>query len=149
MLQLTTSSLLPPVPEITLLLFVWEDAHDNEARYVYGPKGSISFGGQPSPQKLNIIFNCLSKLSDGTDRFELYKFATSRLDKITHYTAAGPHGPSHRPPHESSIAKAPSLHFSLDMEKSDSFYIDVLVKDRLFTDRIFSCDPQVENGTKT
>jgi len=148
MLQLTTSSLLPPVPEITLLLFVWEDAHDKEARYVYGPRGAISFGGQPSPQKLNIIFTCLSKLPDGTDRFELHQFATSRLDKIRNYTVAGPHGPSH-PAHASSISQAPSLHFSLDMMASDSFYIDVLVKDRMFPNRIFSCDPQVENGTKT
>jgi hypothetical protein len=147
MLQLSTSQFLTAVPEITLKLFVWADPHDGEARYVFGPKGRISFGRQPTPQKLHIDFTCLTKLPDSGDRFILHEFATSRLDKIKSYNFGG-HTQS-KPPHESSITSAPGLLFDLDMPVDDMFYIDVLVKDLKYPHRIFSCDPQVENGTKT
>jgi hypothetical protein len=146
MLQLSTNRFMAPTQEITIMLFVWEDPHDREARYVYGPKGRINFGNAPKPQKLNIEFRCLAKKTDGSDRFILHKFATSRLDKILNYA---PYGSGTREPEISTLPAAKSLHFNLDMESDDSFYIDILVEDRNYADRIFSCDPQVENGTKT
>lgn len=158
MLKINSTSMIAGVQEITIKLFVWADPHDGEIRYVYGPKGNINFGNQPNRQKLNIDFVCLTKLlppDDKQDRFELAVLTTSRLDKINalnHNQSMGAHDIV-----DSSLPKGiTKLVFDLKMDNDDMFYIDILVRDlgksvgvNPPTYRLFSCDPQVENGTKT
>lgn len=136
---------------ITLRLFVWIE--DNEVHYIYGPSGPVKFSSLSSTRNLKIIL-----LPDDTtvdqNRFHISHFTTTKLSKIKSISKKHSDGTnnSHADIVESAIAgKAKEINFELDMKTGDSIYLNVLLRDTLTLNgkRLISCDPQVENGTKT
>ena len=141
-----------PGPEtITLRLFVWIE--DNEVHYVYGPSGPVKFSSESTSRLLKIIL-VPDSTTVGADRFHISHFTTTKLSKIKAIKKkdAGGTDIPHNDKEDSTITGGTKeISFDLDMKKGDSIYLNVLLKDTNTANgkRLISCDPQVENGTKT
>lgn len=153
-IQNSSLPLIPPT--IHLKLIVWQDPVSQQFRHIYS-MDQIDFSGGGTKQILLLDVHCLTKFTpEGTstpiDRYELSHFAISRLDLVDEIHH-GKDSPAQQHVKTDSVLPAAGdrMQLNLSMKHRDSFYLDVLVRDMSIRDMtcLLSCDPQVENGTKT
>lgn len=142
-----TSKLTPTIKR--LRLFVWEE--NGEVLFTYGPKSSVDFGDAAQTQQFVVTLHS-DEMHSGHKRFHISHFTADTLrhiDNISHIDHAN--NPTNNHPKTTSLltGNAKEIAFDLSMKKGDSFYINLIVSDRAVGGRLISCDPQVENGSKT
>ncbi len=151
MLLIQTSEKLAPRPKVILKLFVWYDNVEQEVKYAYGPENLVDFGGGGGNKLLQIDFFSVDKIGTPPEpRFVLAYFTTTKINKIGKWNGyvANMKGPDNFPQKSDFLDTTDRVDFDMPLQDKDSFYIDIIVKDRS-NDRLICCDPQVENGTKT
>jgi hypothetical protein len=154
----TMSGTNPPPETINLKLLIWED--NGEILFTYGPSGDVTFKEDIEQKILDI--ELISR--DNTPDFQQFwishytastfknirEIACYRRDRSPSNNKASDIPVAHSKKEKSEFTeKVTRIVMTLSMKKGDSFYVNLIAKDDKDPSRLISCDPQVENGTKT
>ena len=139
-----------PSSPIAMTLFVWK--HGQEIFHRYAPLDHATFPSNSASQTLSIELVDLQGLG-----FSITHFTTNddtHIDDIIFTDILGnifQHGKPSAGKPSNFKSPAKKLEFSLSLPPGRGFYLNILLTDPTFSGgvRLLSCDPQVENGTKT
>lgn len=153
-----SSPVSPPDPELrNLKLFVWEE--NGETYFTYAPTRDVVFDDPDKPVKV-LEIELIGR--DNTPDYHKFWMAiftlsdTRPLQKIEctlrkrDSSGIVVESPVPVSPGDSTFTqKVTRATLTFDLRKVTSTYLNVLVRNDAYPGRLISCDPQVENGTKT
>jgi hypothetical protein len=149
---------LPTSPEHeTLKLLIWEDK--GEVQFRYGPTDNVVFK-QPGTDKTLEVELVAADNTPENRAFWLSHYTTSRVSFIKNVDCWLKHRDAQHNIVEKPVSlqnfknstlgeKVTRIQFQLDMQPGESFYLNLIAKYKNGGERFISCDPQVENGSKT
>lgn len=161
---LPTENLAPSISEeiIKLRLLAWHQ--DGDVHFMYAPTPPVVF------KTLSPVKKLLIEVIDGDENttspqpdFWITHYTTSKRSAIRSVKpekrkSGGGYDPIQHPMptpalQQSKIGddtnnRAKRVMFEVNLNPGASFYLNVLIKHVSDPDRLISCDPQVENGTK-
>jgi uncharacterized cupredoxin-like copper-binding protein len=163
LVSLPSNELIPQTdPEIIKLkLLVWED--DDEVHFVYAPTASVVFKTN-APQKLVEIDLVHADETGSTDdpSFWISHYTASRMKAVKtvtiHKKKPGSgnslESVAHPDKKHSQLGndvdgKIKRFNLEVNLAPGASFYLNLVIKKKGEQERLISCDPQVENGSKT
>lgn len=142
---------------INLKLLVWEQ--DGEVHFVYGPTSDAVFKTEADTKTVTIELihaNDSPTLQD--PQFWMSHYTTNRTKAIKSVSpeAREQDGSYTKIPHHdkdySQIGndshRSKRVTFEVDLPPGHSFYLNILIKQKGKPQRLISCDPQVENGSR-
>lgn len=161
--SLPAQDLIPQAEDevISLKLLAWEEK--NEVHFAYAPTPNVVFRTNSPVKRLQIDLVHADETGSTDDpTFWLSHYTASRINAVKsvsiHKKKPGTGNDLEPVPHavkehselgKGSGGKIKRFTLEVDLAPGASFYLNLMLKRKGREDRLISCDPQVENGSRT